>query len=74
MHIIASCNRGGTIDPKGIKFFEGGSFTFHFEADDGYTLAWVRVDNEKLDGITSHEFEDIGSNHTIHAHFKKIRE
>ena len=72
-HIISSCNRGGTIDPKGIQFIEGENFTFHFEADDGYTLAWVRVDNEKLDGISSHEFEDIGSNHTIHAHFKKIK-
>ena len=73
-HIIASCNRGGTIDPKGIQFIEGGNFTFHFIADDEYVLAWVRVDNEKLDSISSHEFEDIGSNHTIHAHFKKIRE
>jgi len=72
-HIIASCNRGGTIYPKGIQFTEGGSLTFKITADDGYTLAWVRVDNEKLEGITSYAFDDIDANHTIHAHFKKIK-
>lgn len=72
-HIIASCNRGGTIYPKGIQFTEGGSLTFEITADDGYTLAWVRVDNEKLEGISSYPFDNIDSNHTIHAHFKKIK-
>ena len=70
-HIIASCNRGGTIEPKGIQFIEGGSFTFKITADDEYTLVWVRVDNEKQEGITSYTFDDVDANHTIHAHFKK---
>jgi hypothetical protein len=72
-HIISSCNRGGTITPKGIQFFEGGSFTFKINADPGYTLLWIRVDNEKQEGAieTDHTFSDIDSNHTIHAHFKK---
>jgi len=72
-HIIASCSRGGTIVPKGIQFTEGGSLPFEITADDGYTLAWVRVDNEKLEGISSYSFDNIESNHTIHAHFKKIK-
>ncbi|TET09116.1 MAG: hypothetical protein E3J83_02465 [Candidatus Atribacteria bacterium] len=73
-HIIASCNRGGTIFPKGIQFIEGGSSTFEITSDPGYALLWVRVDNEKKEGITSYTFDDIDRNHTIHAHFKKIRE
>lgn len=73
-HIIASCNRGGTIDPKGIQFIEVESATFYFEADDEYTLVWIRVDNEKQEGKPSHTFSGIGANHTIHAHFKKNRE
>lgn len=72
-HIIASCNRGGTIDPKGIQFSQGESVTFEITADTGYTLLWVRVDNEKLEGISSYPFDSVDSNHTIHAHFKKIK-
>ena len=72
-HIIASCNRGGTIDPKGIQFSQGGSVGFEFTANEGYTLVWVRVDNEKFEKISSYSFDSIDSNHTIHAHFKKIK-
>ena len=72
-HIVASCNRGGTIDPKGIQFSQGESVRFEIAADEGYTLAWVRVDNEKLEGMSSYPFDNIDSNHTIHAHFKKIK-
>jgi len=72
-HIIASCNRGGTIVPKGIQFSQGESVGFEITANEGYTLVWVRVDNEKLEGISSYSFDSIDSNHTIHAHFKKIK-
>ncbi len=77
-HIIASYNRGGTIIsvPEGIQFTKGESVTLDFKADEGYTLVWVRVDNEKFDGATKtdHTFKSIEGNHIIHAHFKKIRE
>ncbi|MBA7508308.1 hypothetical protein ES705_00234 [subsurface metagenome] len=72
-HIIASCNRGGTIEPKGIQFSQGESVAFEIIADEEYTLVWVRVDNKKLEGISPYSFDDIDSNHTIHAHFKKIK-
>jgi len=62
-----------TIDPKGIQFIEGESFTFEITADDGHTLVWVRVDNKKQEGITAYAFDDIDANHTIHTHFKKIK-
>lgn len=72
-HIISSCNRGGTIDPKGIQLSQGETVVFEITADDGYTLVWVRVDNEKLEGISSYSFDNIDSNHTIHVHFKKMK-
>ena len=74
-HIISSCNRGGIIEPKGIQFSQGEGVPFVITADTGYTLLWVRVDNEKLEGISLYSFDSVvDSNHTIHAHFKKIRE
>lgn len=71
-HIISSCNRGGTITPKGIQFSQGESVGFEIIADTGYTLLWVRVDNKKVDAVSSYSFDSLAnSNHTIHAHFKK---
>ena len=71
--IIATCNRGGTIDPKGIQFSQEESVGFIITSEEGYELVWVRVDNEKLEAVFSYYFDDIDSNHTIHAHFKKIK-
>ena len=72
-HIISSCNRGGTIEPKGIQFNQGESVGFTIIPDEGYELVWVRVDNRKFKAVTSYSFDDVDSNHTIHAHFKKIK-
>ena len=72
-HIISSYNRGGTIDPKGIQFSQGEIISFEITAEEGYTLAWVKVDNKKLEAISPYSFDNIDSNHTIHAHFKKIK-
>lgn len=73
-HIVSSCNRGGTIEPKGIQFSQGESVGFIIAAEEGYELVWVRVDNKKLGAISSYSFDDIGRNHTIHAHFKKVKD
>lgn len=72
-HIISSCNRGGIIEPKGIQFSQGESVGFIILPEEGYELVWIRVDNKKLEAISDYSFDDIDSNHTIHAHFKKIR-
>ncbi len=71
-HIISSCNRGGTITPKGIQFSQGESIGFEIITDTGYTLLWIRVDNKKVEAVSSYSFDDgVERNHTIHAHFKK---
>jgi len=72
-HIISSCNNGGTIIPKGNQSTSGESVTFTCVADSGYELVWLRVDNEKKEGITSYTFNNVDKNYTIHAHFKKIK-
>ena len=78
-HITSSCNHGGTISPKGNQPVEKGNFpSFTITANDGYEIAWVRVDNDKIKNITSNTyiktFENVGKNHTIHAHFKKYKQ
>ncbi len=72
-HITSNCDNGGSISPKGSQdITEGESITFTCAADEGYILTWLRVDNEKIEGINSYTFTDVDSNHTIHAQFKKI--
>jgi hypothetical protein len=74
-HITASCNNGGSISPKGSQDINSGeSLTFNCTADEGYDLIYLRVDNEKIEGITSYTFTDVDANHTIHASFKKAKD
>ena len=69
--INANSTSGGTISPDGSQSIdEGESITFTCAASEGYTLLWLRVDDEKLEGITSYTFTDVDSNHTIHAQFE----
>ena len=78
-HVTSNCNHGGIISPKGSQFVEKGddSSTFTITADEGYEIAWVRIDNAKIKIITSNTytktFDNVDNNHTIHAHFKKVK-
>ena len=78
-HVTSNCNHGGIIYPKGNQFVEKGddSSTFTMTADGGYEIAWVRIDNVKIKNITSNTytktFDNVDKNHTIHAHFKKVK-
>ena len=51
------------------------SITFTITVNPGYKLEWLRVDNAKDKSFTSntYTFTDVGKNHTIQAHFKKIK-
>ena len=75
-HITSSCNHGGTISLKGNQpVKKGDSITFTITVNSGYKLVWLRVDNVKNKNYASntYTFTDVGKNHTIHAHFKKIK-
>ena len=74
-HITANCNHGGTILLKGNQSVKkGDSINFTITANPGYKLEWLRVDNIKYYDRTSYKFTGDGKNHTIHAHFKKIKQ
>ena len=77
-HITSSRNHGGIISLKGNQFVENGdSIPFTITANDGYKIVWVRIDNTKIKNITSNTytetFDNVDKNHTIHAHFKKVK-
>ncbi len=74
--VTASSNNGGTITPKGNQTVASGdSITFTITIDSGYELEWLRTDNVKEKGFTasSYTFDNIVKNHTIQAHFIKIK-
>ena len=76
-HITASCNHGGTISPKKNQSVKkGDDVTFTITVNPGYKLVWLRVDDVKDKTFTSttYTFTDVEKNHTIHAHFKKIKQ
>ena len=76
-HITANCNHGGTISPKKNQSVKkGDSITFTITVNPGYKLVWLRVDNVKDKNYTlsTYTFTDVEKNHTIHAHFKKIKQ
>ena len=74
--VTASSNNGGTIIPKGNQTVASGdSITFTITIDSGYELEWLRTDNVKEKGFTasSYTFDNVVKNHTIQAHFIKIK-
>ena len=77
-HITSSSNHGGTILPKGNQLVKiGDPIIFTITANPGYKLEWLRVDNVKnynYDTSKTYTFTGDGKNHTIHAHFKKIKQ
>ena len=78
-HITASCNHGGSISPKGNQSVIKGedSTPFIITVNSGYKLEWLRVDNVKItnyDAAKEYIFADVEKNHTIQAHFKKVKQ
>ncbi len=68
--ITATAGDGGSISPEGeITVMEGDDQAFAIEADDGYQIEDVLVDDASVGAVDSYTFEDVSSNHTIHATF-----
>ena len=51
-------------------------FLYFTTVNPGYKLVWLRVDDVKDTTFTSttYTFTDVEKNHTLHAHFKKIKQ
>ena len=76
--ITASAGTGGSISPAGAtSVYKGNDQTFTITPNEGFEIADITVDNEKVDnvaiqenGTATYTFEDVTSNHTIAATFK----
>ena len=66
---------GGSISPSGdIVVVAGGSKTFYIEADAGYEIKDVLVDDESVGAVSSYTFKDVDESHTIYAVFEESAE
>lgn len=70
--ITAKYGLGGIISPNGIsKISYGSSQTFTITPDSGYEIADVLVDDKSVGAVSTYTFENVQSDHTISATFKK---
>ena len=64
--ITTSCNNGGYITPSGdIEVIKGGTQTFDFSFDIGYSANKILIDGIEQEITDSYTFTDVESNHTI---------
>lgn len=71
--IKAEAGKGGSISPDGkVEVKYGKDQTFRMEADEGYEIKDVLVDDESVGAIDKYTFEDVRDDHTIEVTFAKI--
>jgi hypothetical protein len=69
--ITATATAGGSISPSGaITVDVGVSQGFQIDADSGYVITDVLVDNSSIGAISSYTFDNVSKDHTIHAVFQ----
>lgn len=69
--VEATAGEGGSIDPSGnISVDCGSNLVFNIEADDCYEILDVEVDGQSIGPVSTYEFADIASNHSISALFE----
>lgn len=70
--IESSAKGNGTITPAGnITIPKGSPKTFTITPDSGYEIADVLIDGKSVGAVSAYTFENVTSNHTISATFKK---
>jgi hypothetical protein len=68
--ITASAGEGGGINPSGEDFFDfGNDQTYEITPDNSYDILDVEVDGSSVGAVSSYTFNNISSDHTIHATF-----
>jgi len=71
--ITATAGEGGAIEPSGeVAVNRGESQTFTITPEEGYEVSDVLVDGESVGVAERYTFENVTSNHTIHATFEAI--
>ena len=61
---------GGSIDPSTCVVNEGDSKTFTIQAEEGYEIVDVLVDDESVGVCESYTFQNVSEKHTITAKFQ----
>lgn len=73
--ITASAGVGGDIDPSGeVSVDRGKDKTFDISADRGFLISDVVVDKVSLGPLDAYKFEDVQSDHSIEARFRRSLE
>jgi hypothetical protein len=73
--ITASASPNGAIFPSNeITLALGESQTFDITPDDGFLISDVLVDQKSVGAVSSYTFENLESDHAIHAEFERIPE
>jgi len=71
--ITASAGVGGSISPVGaVGVSHGQSQGFTVTPDTGYQISDVLIDGTSVGAVSSYTFENVASDHMIHANFKLI--
>jgi len=70
--ITATAGNNGSITPGPVTVAQGSGKTFTIEANSGYEIADVVVDNQSKGVVTSYTFNNIAANHTIAATFDVV--
>jgi len=71
--ITATAGSNGNITPSGtVTLNEGASQSFTITPELGYQVADVFVDNQSVGAVSSYEFTNVSTNHTINATFRAI--
>ncbi|HPK05121.1 MAG TPA: T9SS type A sorting domain-containing protein, partial [Bacteroidales bacterium] len=70
-NIMASAGENGFIEPFGINtVVYGGSQSFLIQANEGFHIADVLIDDVSIGPVSEYEFVNVTSNHSIHAIFE----
>jgi hypothetical protein len=69
--ITVSYGSGGSITPKTTEVESGNSASFNISPDEGYIIDDVTVNGQSLGAISSYIFENVTSDMSIAASFKK---
>ena len=71
--ITATATTGGSISPSGsVEVVHGHDQAFDISPEEGYRIAGVRVDGQDVGAVDTYVFEEVASDHSIHAEFTPI--
>lgn len=73
--ITATADEGGSISPEGKTIvYYGDKLTYTITPDEGYTIASIQVDGQRVQVAETYTFTETSRNRRIHVTFKKISE